>query len=263
MKRLFLLFAFAAVASVANAWERRADEGVVVFATNHMTEGVKAVFTKYLGTDYYGDTHYLYLLEKEKKAKHSKEIHYLHLDSEFKPAKSEGDDALKAIEEALTVVRARNSHSTEEVIAALRTVINLMCDMHDLAKFRIEGIPHSQSDFKFHRRHHDIGKMRDKLVPMKWSSFWLAYSGRHLGFSGAYWAEDMELNLKDRFTAYSKGSLHDWVAENGAKSASYLTKYNPDYVMSLRERNELEDVNYDMMLRAGCRLAALLNEVVK
>ena len=263
MKRLFLLFAFASIISVAGAWSRDVEEGIVLLATKHLSTEAKSVVVGYLGDTYEDDVRYLYLLEKQKTASHTEEIHYCHLNSEYKPLKVEGDDAVSAMEGVVNVVRNHKSHSHAEVVSALRTMITLVCDMHDLGKFRIDGIPHSQSDFKFYRRKSDIGAKREILLPMKWSTFWLSYAKRHVGFSGAFWAEDMELNLGDRFADYSKGSLYDWVAENSAKSAHYLSLYKPDSIMLLQESNELEEINYDMMLRAGCRLAALLNETLK
>ena len=147
MKKIFMFVAFALVAFGANAWSLTQDEGVVVLAASHLSPEAKAMVEKYLGTTYQDDVQYLTNLEKKKKATHTKEIHYLHLNSELQPMKVEGDDALVALENAMAVVRARASHLDQEVTAAMRTIINLMCDIHNFSYVRIEGIPHSQQEF--------------------------------------------------------------------------------------------------------------------
>ena len=262
MKKIFLVLAFALTASIANAWNIHAEEGIVVLAKQHLTADAANLLNEYLGNSYVDDVQYLYNLERKKVAKHSKEIHYLHLDSNLKPTKVAGEDALAGIESALEVVRNRNSHSKKEVVKALRTVINLMCDMHHFSNVRIEGIPHSQQNFKFKSFGGDIGK-RKVSSSVSWSKFWYNYSLLHSGFTGDFWAEDMELCLGEQRAELSKGSLDEWATQIGEKAAWLYSRINPAYVMTRRERNELEDLNYEMMTRCGYRLAVLLNEAVK
>ena len=262
MKKIFLVVAFALIASSAGAWGLTQDEGVVVLASKHLTPKAKSVLDSYLGESYLDDVQYLTNLEKKKKASHTKEIHYLHLDSSLKPMKVEGDDALVALEGAIAVVRTRDSHSKEQVVKALRTIINLMCDIHNFSNVRIDGVAHSQANFEFQSYAGDIGK-RKEAKPMRWDRFWSSYGGWHTGFSGNLWAEDIELCHGKQREEFSAGSLHDWVAQIGAEASALYARLNPEYVMTRRERNELEYLNYEMIARAGYRLSKLLNEVVK
>ena len=264
MKRILLLLVSLISVLVANAWVSRGEEGIVILATNYMTPQAKSLFESYLGTTYKDDVRCLYAAEKSGVATHSNEIHYVHLDKNLQPANIEGDDALKAIEAASEIIRTHNMHSKEEVVKALQTVVNLMCDIHTLSHFRIEGVAHSQSDFGFYRRRRDYGEDMKEKVPLKWEMLWGDHFGyRHKGFSPALYAEDMELCFGDKVAEYSKGTLREWVVENGAKSASYLAQFTPECLISTLAYNELEDVNYDMMARACFRLAALLNSLVK
>jgi hypothetical protein len=73
----------------------------------------------------------------------------------------------------------------------------------------------------------------------------------------------MELCLGSKFAEYSQGNLNDWTKHIGEKAAELYARINPEYVMTRRERNELEMLNYEMMTRAGFRLAALFNELAK
>jgi hypothetical protein len=262
MKKLFLVLALVMTVSVASAWDKRPDEGVVLLAKKHLSAEANSLLERYLGTSYYDDVCYLRGLEAKKKATHSKELRFLHLAADLTPVGVEGEDALNGIEQALAVVRAHNSHDKAEVVKALRTIINLMCEMHNFSYVRIEGVPQSQSEFSFTCYAGDYGK-RKTTSKMKWMKFWDAYPAWHTGFSGDLWAEDMELCLGHKREELSQGSLHDWVAQIGAKAAELYGRINPEYVMTRRERNELEELNYEMMTRAGYRLAALLNEVVK
>lgn len=263
MKKIFLILALALTASVANAWNKEAETGLVTLASKHLSAEAKSMVDQYLGSNYYDDVMYLYTLEQKKTAEHSKEIHYLHLDANLKPAVVEGDDAYKALNEAIAVVRSRDSKSKTEVTKAMRVIINLMSDIHHLSSVRIEGVPHSQSDFKMLCYAGDVGSYSKRTSNVKWSRFWDVYPGWHNGFSAALWAEDIELCHGADRAKLAEGELNDWVAQIGSKAAEALSRYNEGYVMSRRERNELEYVNYEMMARAAYRLAALFNQLAR
>lgn len=263
MKKIFLILALALTVSVANAWNKEAEAGLVVLASKHLSAEAKSMVDQYLGANYYDDVRYLYNLEKEKSAKHTNEIHYLHLDANLKPLAVEGDDAYKALNEAIAVVRSRDSKSKSEVTKAMRVIINLMSDIHHLSSVRIEGVPQSQTDFKMLCYAGDVGSYSKRSSNVKWSRFWGAYTGWHSGFSAALWAEDIELCHGADRAKFAAGELNDWVAQIGSKASEVLSRYNEGYTMTRRERNELEYVNYEMMARAAYRLAALFNQLAK
>ena len=262
MKKIFLVLVLALTASAAYAWDKRPDEGVVVLASKHLSAEAKALVDKHLGSDYFDDVHYLYTLEQKKTAKHTPEIHFLHLGMNLRPLKVEGDDALVALEQAVEVLRNHKSHNSNEITKALRVAINLMCDIHNLANVRIENIPHSQKDYSFVCYAGDIGK-RKTTSKVKYSRLWYSYPAWHSGFSGALWAEDVEVCLGANRAELSAGTLQDWVLQIGMRAAKMYRKITPEYVMTRRERNELEMINYEMMARAGYRLAVLLNDALK
>ena len=263
MKKIFLSLALALTISVANAWNKEAETGIVILATKHLSAQGQSLVNQYLGADYYDDVQYLLNLEKKKSAKHTKEIHYLHLGSDMKPLAVEGDDAYKALNEAISVVRSHSAYPKAEVVKAMRVIINLMIDIHHLSSVRIEGIPHSQSDFKILSYGGDIGSRAKRVANIKWSTLWSSYTGWHTGFSGALWAEDIELCHGKRSAEFAKGNLNDWVAQIGTVASEHLSRIKPNYEMTRRERNELEYVNYEMMARAGYRLATLFNDIAK
>lgn len=261
MKKIFILVAFVLTATVASAWHKNCNAGVVALAAKHLTPEAKSVADKYLGTTYEDDCGFLYILERKKKSPFTKEVHFLHLDKNLQPLNVEGDDALVAIEKALEVLRNRGSHSDAEVKKAFRYVINLMCDIHNLSNIRIENIAHSYSDFSFKRQQNEY--KTTQYLNYKWSSFWRNLSNSLGVFHADLWAEDMDLCHGNKKAEFTKGTLRDWAADNGARAAAYLAKIRPDAVITLREYLEMDYANYDMVARAGFRLAALLNEAIK
>ena len=270
MKKIYLLLAFVFTVSVANAWSRKCDEAVVVVAKEHLSPEASKFVKKYLGKSFEDDVQYLYDQEKEqfkgmsKKARRAAaEIHYLHLDNSFQPTNVKGKDAYKAMEAALAVVREHKSHSKSEVTTALRTVINLMCDMHDLSKVRIDGIKHSKGDFKYNVQSAGYGEKMNEYKPVKWSKTWTRFDGGYHFFTVNYWAYDMRIYIGDKYAEYSKGSLRDWIAENGALAAKHLEMCKPKANISYMDFRWMWPVNYEMMIKSSCRLAALLNETIK
>lgn len=270
MKKIFLFLAFAATVSVASAWSHKCDEAVMIIASEHLTPEAGKVVKKYLGKSYADDVQYLYKLEKEQFKQMSKsarkaaaEIHFLHLNSELQPKNVKGKDALKATEQALEVIRNHNSHSKAEVTTALRTVINLMCDMHNLSKVRIDGIKHSFRDFKYTVPSGEYGRYAEEAKTSKWSKSWNTFDGGYGFFSANYWANDMRIFIGDKYAEYAKGTLREWVLESGTLAAKYLEIYKPNTVVPYMDRRWSTPVAYDMMIKASCRLAALLNETIK
>lgn len=265
MKKIILILALALTTSAAYAWHNNCHEGIVYLAVDHLTPKAKNIVEKHLGKSYNDDIKYLYNLEKAKQASHSKEIHYLHLAKNFKPKAKKGDknDAYNAINNSLEIIKAYNKYPEQKVTEALRTLINLMCDIHDLAHIRIKGYPHSYEDFTYLVPKSESGKGAKKMTKAKWSTSWSRWGNYPAGFSGQYRAYDMTLCLDGRFDEFTKGNILNWIADNGAIAAYYLNMCTPDAVVPYMEQKKMDDVNYDMMIKAGCRLAKLLNETLK
>ena len=264
MKKILLVALLVLVSWNASAWSRTQEEGVVFLASKYLSPTAKAVFDHYLGSTYSDDVAYISTLEKRKRSPYSKEVHYLHLDANLQLVAADGDDAVKAIEEALTVVQNNSTNTKESVTAALRTIIHLMCDMHHLSNVRIESVPFSSQDFKINVQRAASGSKAKEFSPNKWSGFWNLYHNFHKGYFGELWAEDMEVCHGAQFAEFTKGGLHDWASQNGAVALKlYSGNVQPEAKMSRVERLELEDLNFEMMAKAGLRLAALINNALK
>ena len=196
---------------------------------------------------------------KKKRATHSPDIHFLYLDKDFKPMKREGDDLIAKIEESMAIVRDREGRERIEVVNALRTIINLMCDMHNIGHIRLESVPYSMQDFKITCYSGDTPKYNKRKHQVDWSRFWSIYGGWHNGMTGAMWATDYEWAYGAKAKEYSAGMLHDWAADVG-KTANEIYKWAaPGYEMPRIQRNDLKDFHFEMMAKLGYRLATMLD----
>lgn len=263
MKKLAILllsvFAFLGANAQTGASTKRVFEGSMILAQRNLSEEGKAFVKSYLGQSFYEDVQYLYYLEKKKRATHSPDIHFLYLDKDFKPMKREGDDLIAKIEESMAIVRDREGRERIEVVNALRTIINLMCDMHNIGHIRLESVPYSMQDFKITCYSGDTPKYNKRKHQVDWSRFWSIYGGWHNGMTGAMWATDYEWAYGAKAKEYSAGMLHDWAADVG-KTANEIYKWAaPGYEMPRIQRNDLKDFHFEMMAKLGYRLATMLD----
>ncbi len=262
---LSLLFVFAAllVNAQTQAWEKRVHEGSVLLARTTLSEDAKAFVKSYLGQSFYEDVQYLYNLERKKQASHTPEIHYLHLDKNLRPMKVETEDIVTGIEEAMQIVRTRDGRERTEVVNALRTIINLMSDMHTISHIRIEGIPQSWEEFQLVCYSGDTPKYNKRKHSIRWSRFWNVFNAWHNGMTGAMWAYDYEMAFGHKAKNYTAGSLHDWASDCGKTAVEMFKWAAPEYEMSRIQRNELKDLHFEMMAKAGYRLGVLLEELAQ
>ena len=267
MKKILLIAVLAMLGFSARAqvhgWEKRVYEGSMILAQRNLSEEAKVFVDRFLGKSFYEDVQFIYGLEKKNKSEYSKDIHFLYLDKELRPMAHEGDDLIKGIESAVAIVRDRNGRERQEVVSALRTIINLMCDMHTIGHIRLESYPHSLEDFKIYCYSGDTPKYNKRKHQVTWSRFWSIYDAWHNGMTGAMLADDYEMAYGEKAKAAAVGSLYDWAADCG-KTASEIYKWaKPDYEMPRIQRNDLKDLHFEMMAKLGYRLAAMLDSLAQ
>lgn len=267
MKKLAVFFMLLCATSFVNAQtggtEKRVFEGAMILAQRNLSEDGKAFVKSFLGQSFYEDTQFLYGLEKKKTATHAPEIHYLYLDKDLRPLKVEHDNVIAGIESAMEIVRTREGRERPEVVMALRTIINLMSDMHLISHVRIESIPHSMQDFKILCYSGDTPKYNKRKHPVTWSRFWSIYDAWHSGMTGAMWANDYEMAYGDKAKAYSAGSLYDWAADMGKIASGIYQWAAPEYEMPRIQRNDLQELHFEQMAKLGYRLAVLLDQLAQ
>lgn len=260
---LFLLSAFVvtSVSAQMSGFEKRVFDGSMILAQRNLSEKGKEFVKRYLGQSFYEDVQYLYYLEGKKQATHSTDIHFLYLDKDFRPMKTEGDNLISKIEESMAIVRDRDNKERSEVVIALRTIINLMCDMHLIGHVRLESVPHSMQDFDILCWGGDTPKYKKRTTPVRWSRFWSSYDSKHSGVTSNIWADDYEWAHGDKAKEYAAGSLYDWAADMGKVAFEAYKWAAPGYEMTRLQRNDLEDLHFEMMAKLSYRLAAMLDRL--
>lgn len=264
MKKILLIVALVLVGLNANAWNSQLDEAIVILSTKYLSPRSKLVVENFLGKTYADDVAYLDRLDKQKRSPYSRDVHYLHLDANLQPLAVEGDDAIKALNQAAAVLVKYETLPKKDIVAALRTIINLMCDMNNLSRIRIQGVDYSWQDFKVNVQRSASGSKMKETAPTKWSGFWNAYFGYHKGFYPALWAEDIDVCHGAQFAQFTQGTLNDWASQNGAVAMKLFSgSVKPEGLMTRVERLELEDLHCEMMAKAAFRLAAFLNYTLR
>lgn len=267
MKKLVAFVLFALTFSMANAQtgtsEKRVYEGAMILAQRNLSEEGKIFVDRFLGKSFYEDVQFLYGLEKKKQAEHSTDIHFLYLDKNLTPMQLEGESLISTIEKNIAIVKDREGRERQEVVNALRTIINLMCDMHTIGHIRLEAYPHSMEDFKIWCYGGDTPKYNKRKHQVTWSRFWCIYDYWHNGMTGSMWADDYEYAHGEKAKAYAAGSLYEWAADCGKTASSVYEWAKPDYEMPRIQRNDLKDLHFEMMAKLGYRLAVMLDTLAQ
>lgn len=266
MKKILLLVAvlFAGVFS-AGAWSHNMDKGVLLFASKHLTPEAKNIVAEYIGDDITKVEGYLAAQRKGGKLLHTESWHTLHLDSNLQPSAKDENDALVQIEKALEVIRNRTQHDKAEVSFALKTVMNLMLDMHNLSNVSLADYPLSGTDFEFMMSKGSARGKGGKLVPYRWKVLWTyRYVGFHAAYSPEMWVEELGVMFGTKRAELSAGTLRDWVADIGSYSKPVYERLYKDNNHFLHATIHSYDLfHMSCVAKASYRLAALLNENLK
>lgn len=266
MKKIVLLAAvlFAGVFS-AGAWTHSLDKGVLLFASKHLTPEAKSVVAEYIGDDVTAVEGNLTAQRKAGRMLHTEGWHTLHLDKNLQPSAKDENDALVQIEKALEIIRNRNQYGKVEVTFALKTVMNLMLDIHNLSNVALEEFPLSGTNFEFMMTKGSARGKGGQLVPYRWKTLWTyRYPGFHAAYSPEMWVEELEVMFGKKKAEFSCGTLREWVGDIGNYS-------KPIYARLYQDNNHFLHAtihSYDLFSmscvgKASYRLAALLNETLK
>lgn len=257
------LFVCAAMfAANAFGWNRLGHETIAVLAERHLTPAAKEQCQTILGGSLRDNAMWLEPLFRQEETKHTAAWQYVVLDANLRSEASKRD-GVSALEHCKEILQNRAEHSDSTVVAALRTTIHLMGDIHNIAHVRIANIPQSKKSFTFYISNGRKGKQFAKSK-MTWRRFWdSSLINRHRVFTPELYAEDVDLCHGSRRSEYQKGSLRDWAYDMGRECKPLYDWAVPEFLMS-REQSNLMELPQDRCLaRAGYRLAALLNEVFK
>ncbi len=266
MKKIIILTAvlFAGIFS-AGAWSHSMDKGVLLFAQKHLTPETKSLVAQYVGDDITKAEGYLAAKRKAGDLLHTEGWHTLHLDNSLQPSAKDENDALVQIEKALEVMRNRTQHSKSDVSFAIKTVMNLVIDMHNLSNVALEEYPLSGTDFEFMMTKGSARGKGGKKAPYRWKILWTyRYGSFHSAYSPQMWLEELDVMFGNKKAELSAGTLRDWVGDIGNYSKSvyeHLRKENNLFVHATIHSYDLFSMS--CIGKAAYRLAALLNDNLK
>ena len=245
----------------AFGWNRLGHETIAALAERHLTPTAKEQCQAILGGSLRENAMWLDSLFRQENTKYTASWQYAVLDANLRSVSKK--DGVAALEQCKDLLANRAEHSDSTVVAALRTVIHVMGDIHNVAHVRIADIPQSKKSFVFYISNGRKGKKFAKSKTT-WRRFWdSSLINRHRVFTPEFYAEDVDLCHGERREEFQKGSIRDWAAEMGRECKPLYQGVAPEFLMS-REQSNLMELPQDRCLaRAGYRLAALLNEVFK
>lgn len=266
MKKIFIttLLLLSGIVS-AGAWSSTLDKAVIEFAWQNLTPKAQRTLTSYIGEDHTKPAGHLAWHRKNGRMLHTAGWHRLHLDTSLQPAATDENDALVQIEKALDIIRNRKSHEQQEVALAIRIVMNLVLDMHNIGNVVLEAYPQSATDFKVNISKATARGRVAKTLPYGWRTLWTyRYTSYHGGYSPMMWVEDFDIMFGDKKGAYSAGTLRDWATDIGRDAErmfKVLERENGNFLHATIM--EHEPLHMSCMARAGFRLAVVLNDVLK
>lgn len=264
MKKIIaLLFAVAMMANEAYAYKAFGHQTIAALAEKHMTEKAKSEVKSILNASMIKHAMSLYSLRNNPQLVHTQEWQYATLNAEGKSVTTYENDAVVALERAVEVLRNRKNESDSLVQASLRTVVQVVGDIHNLANIRIEG-KEATKGFDFTLYAVTKGSSAgEKMIKRKnsWRALWHNYTNRHDVFSPQYYASDIELCYGSKKAEYEKGTPRFWAENVGEDVVRCLKVIYPDVLIPTEIEHRYEDINDKCMAKAGYRLAALLNDI--
>lgn len=265
MKKIFIttLLLLSGIVS-AGAWSRASDKAVLEIAWQNLTPKSQRILTSYIGEDYTKPAGHLAWHRKNGRMLHTEGWHRLHLDTALQPSAVDDNDALVQTEKALDIIRNRKNHEHQEVAMAIRIVMNLVLDMHNIGNVTLAAYPQSASDFKIGFSSPSAGGRIAKIKPYSWHILWThRYNTYHGAYSSTMWAEELNIMFGDKREEYSAGTLRDWATDIGRYTEQVfkvLERENGNFLHATIM--EHEPLHMSCLARAGFRLAALLNSVL-
>ena len=257
MKKIIaVLFALAMVTSEAYAFKSLGHQTIAALAQRHLTEQAKGEVQAILKSDMYKHSMWLFTLRSRTDLAYVQEWQFTTLNAEGKSVTTDATDGMVALENAVKVLRNRKNESDSLVLASLRTVIQVVGDIHTPSNIRIEG-NEATKGFKF------TLVSRKKKSEVSWRNMWHNYASRHDVFSADYYATDVEIFAGDRKAEYEKGTPRFWAENVGEDVVRCLEVVYPGAEVSMTDYNNYEYLYDKCIAKAGFRLAALLNDIFK
>ncbi len=263
MKKIFIALALILGVKSAQAWNWVYDQAALLLAFENMTPAAQAEMKKYLGEDIRKQVQTFEQARKKGNLTESASWRTISLDMNLKPVVADDNNAIAQLEKAVEVVKNRASKDNEEVELAIRKIIELTIEMHNIGNVYLEEFPYSKEDFEYQHSMGGYGK-REKFKSRKWKHLWsYGFSVFHSAWSAEMHVRDLKVCHGRYKEQYMAGSIRDWATDMG-KLAKPLYEWAMPYCQLSRQAHaEEEERFYAGVARASFRIAALMNEATK
>ena len=263
MKKIFIALALILGVKSALAWNWVYDQAALLLAFENMTPAAQAEMKKYLGEDIRKQVQTFEQARKKGNLTESASWRTISLDMNLKPVVADDDNAIAQLEKAIEVVKNRDSKDNEEVELAIRKIIELTIEMHNIGNVYLEEFPYSKEDFEYQHSMGGYGK-KEKFKSRKWKGLWsYGFSVFHSAWSAEMHVRDLKVCHGRYKEQYMAGSIRDWATDMGKLVKPLYEWAMPHCQLSRQAHAEEEERFYAGVARAAFRIAALMNEVTK
>ena len=263
MKKLFITLALAMGVYTAQAWNWVYDQAALLLAFETMTPEAQSVMKQYLGENIRQQIQTFEQARKKGNLTESASWRTISLDMNLKPVVADDNNAIAQLEKAVEVVKNRASKDNEEVELAIRKIIELTIEMHNIGNVYLEEFPYSKEDFEYQHSMGGYGK-REKFKSRKWKGLWsYGFSVFHSAWSAEMHVRDLKVCHGRYKEQYMAGSIRDWATDMGNLVKPLYEWAGPYCQLSRQAHAEEEERFYAGVARAAFRIAALMNEATK
>ena len=231
----------------AGAWNKTTYATIMTLASKRLSPEVKSAVQKSLG----GEFATAIISDKEAMT--------FSVDETFVPLRNNENDALVVVERSISRLRG-DKNDTE----ALLSLAKAIADLHSVPSLRIKDNIFSNENYIVRRWNNREGRLA-RYTKVKWRAMWNSYfPGRHYLFTPEMYAYDIDLYHSRYDAKFVEGELSAWV-EDVVKEyrAIYAENLADNHILTQERVNEYEYIHDRLMAKAGYRLAALLNQILK
>lgn len=258
MKTKFRLILTAALAVVftlpASAWGRLGHDAVAAIAEKHLTPRAKANIERYLGNHsivYYAS--WMDWVREMPAYKHSSRWHASDVDSLGVYYPSKKRDAVEGLKKTLENLRHHKELTDSAVADNIKLFVHIVGDMHCPGHAFYTGYDQKHIKFKLNGKNAQVHDFWDNWVldqhPWQYKEY----------------ADQLDRYTEKEIAEIQKGTPEEWATESGkAITKTYGWFENGrDYNKSESYSRILggEKIAHERIVRAGYRLARLLNEI--
>ena len=263
MKKIFIALALLMGVSSAQAWNWVYDQAALLLAFENMTPAAQGEMKKYLGDKIHQQIQTFEQARKKGELLETAEWRTISLDMDMKPVVNDDKNAIAQLENAVEVVKNRASKSEEEVAFAIRKIIELTIEMHNIGNVYLDEFPYSKEDFEFQQSQGGYGA-KEKFRARKWKHFWsYGFSVFHSNWSAEMHVRDLKVCHGRNKEKYMAGTIRDWAVDMGMLAKPLYEWAGPACSLSRKAHAEEEERFYAGVARAAYRIAALMNDATK